>query len=113
MLINTSGAAVIKTADVPDALRSGKIGYLGLDAYEFEEGLFFENHEDDRVKDELLKELMKHPNVLITPHQAYLTKEALQVISNQTIKSLDQWQAARCLGDACACLKDCRRNSSN
>ncbi|MDB5135008.1 MAG: 2-hydroxyacid dehydrogenase [Mucilaginibacter sp.] len=110
MLINTSGAAVIKTTDVRDALKTGKIGYLGLDAYEFEEGLFFESHEDDLVKDELLKELMKHPNVLITPHQAYLTKEALQEISNQTIKSLDQWQTSKCLGDACVCTKDCRQN---
>jgi D-lactate dehydrogenase len=110
MLINTSGSAVIKTTDLPEALKTGKIGYLGLDAYEFEEGLFFENHEDDRVKDELLKELMTHPNVLITPHQAYLTKEALQEISNQTIKNLDQWQMNKCAGEACTCVKDCLRN---
>ena len=48
---------------------------------------------------------MKHPNVLITPHQAYLTKEALQEISNQTIKNLDLWQNNKCVGDACACEK--------
>jgi D-lactate dehydrogenase len=109
MLINTSRGAIIKTAALSDALDSGKIGYLGLDVYEFEQGLFFENHESDQVKDQLLNNLMKHPNVLITPHQAYLTREALQEISNQTIKNLDIWQSGKCIGDACACEKDCQK----
>jgi D-lactate dehydrogenase len=107
MLINTSRGAIIKTTDLSNALQTGKIGYLGLDVYEFEKGLFFENHEGDKVKDQLLNELMHHPNVLITPHQAYLTMEALQEISNQTIKNLDLWQKNKCVGDACACAKDC------
>jgi len=106
MLINTSRGAIVKTTDIANALESGKIGYLGLDVYEFEKGLFFENHEDDKIKDQLLNELMHHPNVLITPHQAYLTKEALQEISNQTIKNLDLWQKNKCV-DACECAKDC------
>jgi len=110
MLINTSSGGIIKTSDISDALETGKIGYLGLDAYEYEEGLFLEDHENEPVKDELLTALLKHPNVLITPHQAYLTKEALQEISNQTIKSLDQWQNKKCLGDACSCEKGCRIN---
>lgn len=109
MLINTSRGGIIKTTDLSNALESGKIGYLGLDVYEFERGIFFGNHEDDPVKDQLLNDLMKHPNVLITPHQAYLTKEALQEISNQTIKNLDLWQMNKCVGDACACSKDCRK----
>lgn len=92
MLINTSRGALLKTMDVLDALENGKIGYLGLDVYEYEKDLFFEDHENDQVKDQLLQKLLKHPNVLITPHQAYLTKESLQEIANQTIKSLDQWQ---------------------
>ena len=107
MLINTSRGAIIKTTDLSNALTSGKIGYLGLDVYEFEKGLFFENHEDNKTKDQLLNELMHHPNVLITPHQAYLTREALQEISNQTIRNLDLWQKNKCVGDACACSKDC------
>lgn len=107
MLINTSRGEVINTKDVLEALKIGKIGYVGLDVYEFEKGLFFENHEDDNVKDQLLNELMRHPNVLITPHQAYLTREALQEISNQTIKNLDLWQKNKCVGDACAGIKDC------
>jgi D-lactate dehydrogenase len=110
MLINTSRGELIKTTDAITALETGKIGYLGLDVYEFEKGLFFETHADDKEKDQLLTELMKHPNVLITPHQAYLTKEALQEISNQTIKTLDLWQMNKCVGDACISDKDCKKN---
>jgi D-lactate dehydrogenase len=108
MLINTSRGALIRTTDVISALKSGKIGYLGLDVYEFEKGLFFEDHEGDMVKDPLLHSLLNYPNVLITPHQAYLTKEALQEIADQTIKNLDLWQQNKCVGKACVCQKDCK-----
>ncbi|MDB5287293.1 MAG: 2-hydroxyacid dehydrogenase [Mucilaginibacter sp.] len=108
MLINTSRGALLKTTDVITALQSGKIGYLGLDVYEFEKGLFFEDHENDLVKDALLQELMQFDNVLVTPHQAYLTKEALLEIAHQTIKSLDLWQQGKCVGKACACNKSCQ-----
>lgn len=92
MLINTSRGAIINTKDVALALKSGKIGYLGLDVYEHEKGLFFQDHENDIDKDPLLTELLQYPNVLITPHQAYLTREALQEIANQTIIKLNLWQ---------------------
>ena len=92
MLINTSRGALIKTIDALEALEKGKIGYLGLDVYEYEKGLFFEDHRHDQVKDPLLEKLMAHPNVMVTPHQAFLTKEALQQIADQTIKNLDLWQ---------------------
>jgi len=92
MLINTSRGALIKTVDALEALEKGKIGYLGLDVYEYEKGLFFEDHRQDRVKDPLLEKLIAHANVLVTPHQAFLTKEALQQIAGQTIKNLDLWQ---------------------
>jgi D-lactate dehydrogenase len=108
MLINTSRGPLLKTTDVITALQSGKIGYLGLDVYEFEKGLFFEDHENDLVKDTLLQELMQFDNVLVTPHQAYLTKDALQEIAHQTIKNLDLWQQSKCLGKACACDKSCQ-----
>ena len=108
MLINTSRGAIINTTDVLVALGNGKIGYLGLDVYEFEKGLFFEDHENDAEKDHLLQVLMQQPNVLITPHQAYLTKEALQEIANQTITNLDLWQLNKCVGDACICAKNCK-----
>ncbi len=108
MLINTSRGAVINTKDVLQALGNGKIGYLGLDVYEFEKGLFFEDHQNDTEKDQLLQVLMSKPNVLITPHQAYLTKEALQEIANKTIQNLDLWQLNTCVGDACICAKNCK-----
>jgi len=107
MLINTSRGAVIKTTDVLAALESGKVGYLGIDVYEYEKGLFFEDHENDLVKDSLLKDLLAHDNVLITPHQAYLTREALQEIADRTIQSLDFFQQKKCVGDACVCNNNC------
>jgi len=110
MLINTSRGALINTKHLLAALENGKIGYLGLDVYEFEKGQFFKDHEKDLTKDLLLAELLKRPNVLITPHQAYLTKESLQEIANQTIKSLDLWQMNKCVGDACSCTKNCKVN---
>lgn len=110
MLINTSRGMLVNTVDVLKAIESKKIGYLGLDVYEFEKGLFFEDHKNDPVKDSLLQSLMNYPNVLITPHQAYLTKEALQEIADQTIKSLDLWQLNKCVGKACACAQECKKN---
>jgi len=93
MLINTSRGGLINTDDILVALNSGKIGYLGMDVYEHEHGLFFENHENDNIKDPLLKRLLQHTNVIITPHQAYLTKEALQEIADQTINNLNKFAA--------------------
>lgn len=108
MLINTSRGGLIDTGEVLNALDNGKIGYLGLDVYEFEKGLFFQDHEYDKHKDTLLRKLLAYPNVLITPHQAFLTREALQEIANQTIKNLDLWQDEKCIGDACICTRNCR-----
>ncbi len=113
MLINTSRGAIIKTSDVVSALATGKVGYLGIDVYEFEKGLFFEDHKYDQHKDPLLSSLLEHDNVIITPHQAYLTREALQEIANQTIHNLDMWQQDKCVGKACVCAKDCRAIQQN
>ncbi|WP_285057614.1 2-hydroxyacid dehydrogenase [Pedobacter ginsengisoli] len=90
MLINTARGALVSTADILTGLDSGKIGYYGADVYEFEKGLFFEDHETDQVRDDLLTRLMDHPNVLITPHQAFLTIEALVDIAAKTIQRLDE-----------------------
>ncbi|GAB2700434.1 2-hydroxyacid dehydrogenase [Mucilaginibacter koreensis] len=108
MLINTSRGGLIDTAAVIEGLRTGKIGYLGLDVYEHEKGLFFEDHGGDIMKDALLQTLLQHPKVLVTPHQAYLTKEALQQIADLTIRNLDLWQQDKCVGKACICAKNCR-----
>lgn len=92
MLINASRGAIINTRDVLAAIEKRKIGYLGLDVYEYERGQFGEKVGNDFFKDPLLKNLWEKPNVLITPHQAYLTREALQEIADKTIESLDLWQ---------------------
>lgn len=112
MLINTSRGGLVNTAEVIRALDSGKIGYLGLDVYEFEQGLFFAGHEHDWQKDGMMLRLLEHPNVLVTPHQAFLTAEALQEIANQTITSLDLWQQEKCLGEACTCGSHCGRKKN-
>lgn len=91
MIINTARGDVLKTTAALSALKSGKIGYLGIDVYEYEKGLFFEDHETDGVRDPIFSELMNYPNVLVSPHQAFLTKEALDEIAKQTIKILDNW----------------------
>ncbi|GAA4322167.1 2-hydroxyacid dehydrogenase [Mucilaginibacter gynuensis] len=108
MLLNTSRGALINTEDMLEALGNGKIGYLGLDVYEYEKGLFFSDHSKDIKKDHLLEELLAYPNVIITPHQAFLTHEAIQQIADQTIKNIDMWQQNKCVGDACACANSCR-----
>lgn len=108
MLLNTSRGGLIETEAVYQALTLGRVGYLGIDVYENEKGLFFQDHSKDVKKDALLQKLIALPNVLVTPHQAFLTKEALQQIADRTIKNLDQWQQNKCVGDACACANSCR-----
>ena len=91
MLINTSRGKVLHTEAVLEALKTGQIGYLGLDVYEYEKGLFFEDHQQDVNKDALLTQLLNFSNVLITPHQAFLTKEAVEEIAAQTIMKLNDF----------------------
>jgi len=91
MLINTARGALVNTAELITALDAGKIGYYGADVYEFEDGIFFEDHESDQVRDAMLSKLMNHDQALITPHQAFLTIEALEDIARQSIAVLDQW----------------------
>src|SRR6476469_9096436 len=89
MLINTGRGALINTRDVIDALKSGQIVYLGLDVYEEEKGLFFEDHSEDILQDDVIARLMTFSNVLITSHQAFLTDTALHNIAATTAFNLD------------------------
>lgn len=88
MLINTSRGALINSKAVIDGLKNRKIGYLGLDVYEQEADLFFENLSEQMIDDDVFKRLLTFPNVLITGHQAFFTKEALQEISQVTSDNL-------------------------
>ncbi|MDQ3842990.1 MAG: 2-hydroxyacid dehydrogenase [Bacteroidota bacterium] len=91
MLINTSRGGVLKTEDVIPFLQNGHIGYLGLDVYEKEKGLFFYDHSNKPVEDALLSKLLSFRNVLITPHQAFATTEALSNIAATTFYNLQCW----------------------
>jgi D-lactate dehydrogenase len=95
MLINTSRGALVNTRDVINALKTGKIGYFGMDVYEEEEGLFFVDHSDDILQDDVIARLMTFQNVLITSHQAFLTQEALTKIAETTACNLDCWEAGK------------------
>ncbi len=85
MLINTSRGALVDTAAVIDALKSEHLGYLGLDVYEEEAGLFFEDLSDRVVQDDEFSRLLTFPNVLITSHQGFFTVEALRAIASTTM----------------------------
>ena len=89
MLINTSRGALVDTKAVIEGLKSRKIGYFGIDVYEEEEGLFFEDHSDEILQDDVIARLMTFPNVLITSHQAFLTNTALTNIAETTIYNID------------------------
>ncbi|GGN30981.1 D-lactate dehydrogenase [Actinoplanes campanulatus] len=88
MLINTSRGALIDTAAVLRALKTGRIGHLGLDVYEEEADLFFEDLSDEMPGDDLFSRLVTFPNVLITGHQAFFTEDALRNIAASTVESL-------------------------
>ncbi|RZL60437.1 MAG: 2-hydroxyacid dehydrogenase [Pedobacter sp.] len=89
MLINTSRGGLIATKDVIEALKSGQLGYLGLDVYEQESQLFFQNLSEDVIQDDLISRLISFPNVLITSHQGFFTKEAMEQIANITFANAD------------------------
>lgn len=92
MLINTSRGALVNTKHVIAALKMGKVGYLGLDVYEEEKGLFFEDHSEDILQDDLIARLLSFPNVLITSHQAFLTDTALRNIAETTFQNLAHFE---------------------
>jgi D-lactate dehydrogenase len=92
MLINTSRGALVDTKEVIKALKSGKIGAFGIDVYEEEDGLFFEDHSDQILQDDVIARLMTFQNVMITSHQAFLTHEALVGIAETTKYNLDCWE---------------------
>lgn len=87
-LVNTSRGKLIDTAALIEALKAGRVGGVALDVYEEEEGVFFEDHSDHVLPDDELARLLTFPNVLITAHQAFLTREALAEIARVTTENL-------------------------
>jgi len=92
MLINTSRGGLINTQDVTDALKSGRIGYLGLDVYEQEADLFYENLSGTIIQDDVFLRLLNFPNVLITAHQAFFTENALKNIAETTLGNITDFE---------------------
>jgi D-lactate dehydrogenase len=92
MLINTSRGALLDTQLVIDALKSGKIGYLGLDVYEEEADLFFEDLSGHVIQDDVFARLLTFPNVLITGHQAFFTHNALEQIASTTLANITAFE---------------------
>lgn len=88
MLINTSRGALINTLDVIESLKTKHLGYLGIDVYEQEAGIFFNDLSETIIEDDSIARLMTFPNVIITSHQGFFTKEALEQIATTTLNSL-------------------------
>jgi len=95
MLINTSRGALIDTLAVIDALKSGQLGYLGLDVYEEEEQIFFEDRSSLIISDDVFSRLLTFPNVIITGHQAFFTRDALENIASTTIQNITAFEEGR------------------
>lgn len=93
MLINTGRGALIDTRALIQSLKSGHIGYAGLDVYEEEEGIFFENLSEQILQDDQLARLLTFPNVLLTSHQAFLTEEALGNIAQTTLQNISEFES--------------------
>ncbi|MGQ3902572.1 2-hydroxyacid dehydrogenase [Mixta calida] len=97
MIINTSRGGLVDSQAAIDALKQQKIGSLGMDVYENERDLFFEDKSNDVIQDDVFRRLSACHNVLFTGHQAFLTAEALTAISEATLSNLQQLQK----GEAC------------
>ena len=99
MLINTSRGGLIDTAAVIRGLKSGRIGYLGLDVYEEEAEYFFEDFSTRVIEDDTLSRLLTFPNVIVTGHQGYFTAQALHDIARTTLANVEESAAGRPLAN--------------
>lgn len=93
MLINTGRGALIDSKALIQALKSEHVGYAGLDVYEEEEGIFFEDLSDQVLQDDTLARLLTFPHVVLTSHQAFLTKEALGNIAQITLQNIADYES--------------------
>ena len=88
MLINTSRGGLVDTKAVIEGLKSGRLGFVGIDVYEQEEKLFFRDLSSGIIQDDVISRLISFPNVLITAHQGFFTKEALTQIAEVTLSNI-------------------------
>ncbi|HUG55172.1 MAG TPA: 2-hydroxyacid dehydrogenase [Vicinamibacteria bacterium] len=95
MLINTGRGALVDTPAVIEALKSGHLGHLGLDVYEEEAALFFEDRSWRVLQDDVFARLLTFPNVLVTGHQGFFTAEALAAIAETTLEAVAEFEEGR------------------
>lgn len=95
MLINTGRGLLVDTAALIDALKSLHIGAVGLDVYEEEENLYFRDRSDEIIDDDTFARLLTFPNVIVTGHQGFFTREALEMIALTTLSNLDDFISRR------------------
>ena len=93
MLINTSRGGLVEATAAIQALKSGHLGYLGLDVYEEEAGMFFADLSGVVPQDDVFARLLSFPNVLITGHQAFYTRQALENIAATTLQNLTDFES--------------------
>jgi D-lactate dehydrogenase len=99
LLINTSRGALIDTEAVIDALKSGQLGGLAIDVYEQEADLFFRDLSGTIITDDVLQRLVTFPNVIVTGHQAFLTREAVTTICETTLQSVTEFETGKPLSN--------------
>ncbi len=99
MIINTSRGGLIKSSDAIEALKSQRIGALGVDVYENEKDLFFQDKSNDVIQDDVFRRLSSCHNVLFTGHQAFLTEEALGNIAETTLQNLSDFDQGKVSGN--------------
>lgn len=99
LLVNTSRGGLIDTEAAIEALKRGQLGGLAIDVYEQEEELFFEDHSSTIITDDVIQRLVSFPNVIVTGHQAFFTREAVGTISATTLASISDFEHGRPLAN--------------
>jgi D-lactate dehydrogenase len=94
-IVNVARGKIVHTTAMIDALDNGKVAYYATDVYEKENGVFFYDNSAKGVNDPMLKRLIKHPKVTLTPHQAFVTREAVGEIATTTLRNLDRWSEGK------------------
>lgn len=105
VIVNTSRGALIGTEALIDGLKRRRIGAACLDVYEEESDLFYEDRSDSIVEDDVLVRLIAMPNVIVTSHQAFLTREALNNIAAATVENLLKFKRGEAAPDPEVCYR--------
>lgn len=100
LLVNTGRGGLVDATHLIAALKGRRLGGAGLDVYEEEEGVFFQDLSETGLQDDVLARLLTFPNVIVTSHQGFLTREALAAIAETTLRSLDQFECGEALTEA-------------